>query len=425
MNKINCALATLVLGIAANGSPADAQSLGINRGSTLDSGVARLRVTQSTGTAENAGGTIVAPGIVLNNEGSVEFGYDSNPDELYINPRSALYSLASAGSSLAFVRPAGATVVLVRGSSYNLSDSDTRRFRGDVGAAVDSVHRLGGGFEVAFGGYFLYDTVRLVESEQGGGYAKLAFNSANLEAYARVREQAIKYLGDVPFPETFAAASLPFAANSAFNVRRTEETAGVLRKFSPSFAVFADIGAAQLDYFDQPMPSALDREASEYWGVSGIRLTSGDKTFTADLGYRYNRREFRNHVNGSAANSFPEIRLAWLPTTDFSVTFDVQRLFVEPVTTFGLVGDETTYGVTVNYQLTPAVDFAFKAHDRRTVEIGDTAVFREKLVGLLTTYRINDKFQLYGTVQHKRVDEETSHAQFDRTYGGVGLKMKF
>jgi len=395
------------------------------RASNLDAGANAAKVQVPSGDLSSYG-TVIAPGVVWSKEATFEAGYDSNPDELFVQNRATAYGRVGGNSSLAFVRPdgSGATVISLRGTYLSLSDTDFAHNRGDADFAIDNSYALGKGVDFSFGGYFLYDALHLVESEQGGGYAKLAFTSKNFDAYARVRHQEIQYEGPVPQAQLFDPATLVFAANRNYDVRRTEETAGFIAYANTSLGFFADTGASQLDYFNQVNPSVLDRTADEYWVVGGVRFAV-DKYFKADVGYRYNERDFQKASLSDYSNSYPDAHLVWFAARDLTISFDVTRILVEPITTFALAGDERTFDLRVRYQVNPKLSLIVDAHDRRTAQIGDTALYYEKAVSLFANYDYTDKIHFYGVAAQKHVEESFSGGQYDRTQLGLGTRVQF
>jgi hypothetical protein len=112
-----------------------------------------------------------------------------------------------------------------------------------------------------------------------------------------------------------------------------------------------------------------------------------------------------------------------MPTLAF--VGEIDRGFVEPVSTLAVVGDKIHYGASVQYKIRDDVELAAALRHDLIQQIGDEFDYHETELSLSMTYQWNEKVAVYGLVAQEHTEEETTGQSYDRLQVGAGTKIKF
>lgn len=313
----------------------------------------------------------------------------------------------------------------MRGSFVQYADDVARsESRYDASIVVDNAYRIGNGIKWTFGGYYLRDELRLNQSNNAGGYTQFSYNGTNSEAFLRLRSEQVAYIDNDVTTAGLPSGLIPFARNGEFSVRRTEATVGGMVGITQRIGMFAELGSAVLDYFDQKQSGTVDRDASEITALAGLRVTLAPDA-RLDVGYRVSRRDFDDGAQNFHSTGFLDAKLVWAALTNLTVIADVDRALVEPVSLFALAGEQTTYGIRLVYTPVDKVELGLFGRYRVTEEIGEAAKYNEVAGGASASYALTDKSTAYAVVDVKHVEEDVAKTDFDRVRFGVGVRSQF
>jgi hypothetical protein len=392
-------------------------------GASLTESRERVKSGRASSQASRLGQEI-APGIVVATNLGLEAGYDSNPDELFSNASVTPFGLLDGSMVLAFISARGVTTFGVRGSLLEYSNDILNESRWDASFVIDNSYRLREGLQSNFGAYYLRDEIRLIPSDNIGGYSELRYESPKLEMYLRSSAEQIEYLGPIPFERSVPVALLPVVRNGEFNVRRLESSAGFLFGRDQRVGAYAQVGSADLEYIDQRIESLIDRDAWEIWGIAGLRINLSQQ-MRLDIGYRHNHRDIDDARVPEHSNGFLDAKLVWSPLANFGIVADIDRVLVEPVTANALVGEQTSYALRSVYRPTERWEVSAFGRFRELKQIGDQFRYEERSVGAATGYGVAPNMEVYGIVDLKSVRENSTSSEYDRIRVGVGTRLKY
>ncbi len=402
---------------------ASAQSGNRLRGSTLGDGQKRLGVgTVQPGLSQL--GYVLADGLFFLPTASFETGANTNPDELFSGAQASPYGLANASGVLGYITDKGATTLALRSTLLQYDEDIVNNSRWDAGLAIDNAYAIMPGTVATFGAYYLRDELNLVPSDNTGGYGQLAYKDEGLETFARLKADQIGYRGGVLNEDDIPSFFLPLVQNEQFNVQRVEGATGFIIGPSARVGVYGELGGANLDYYSQNAENVLDRDATEFWAVAGLRFNL-HKTLTLDAGWRFNVRDIEDRFTKDHSSDFFDGRLTWSPSETLQFVAEIDRTLVEPVTTFALVGDKTRYALGASYK--PAAEWDVSASLRYEVldQIGDVQEYEETGGSLAVGYQFNERTVIYGLVDYEHTEEQFSGEDYDRVQVGAGTKVQF
>ncbi len=382
----------------------------------------RLKVVRPRYDGLASMGYVVGDNFVISPTLRVEGGYDSNFDEMFDGKESG-YGLVDGSLSFGYVKPGAAVVLAVKGSYADYPGLD-RRSRWDAGAVLDAYYAVNPNLEFSGGALFLHDAVKYTISETAAGYVQIDFQDATTQAFSKSIVTQTNYLSEAVIPPGTSAALVPFLANSEYDVRRMEQTAGVLYGRNQMVAPFVQGGYAWIDYLDQKVKSQLDRDAQEYWVVAGARVTFAP-TLQADIGYRFNHRDLADKRVTDYTSTSLDVSLKWMPTSFYRVVFQYDRKLGEPTAAKSLLTDITTYSLTTQYKPTANTLITLVSSLKRWREIGEDLFYEEKKLAVEASYDYTNKTQFYVTGLVENVREMFTDQEFTRYRIGAGVRMRF
>ena len=107
------------------------------------------------------------------------------------------------------------------------------------------------------------------------------------------------------------------------------------------------------------------------------------------------------------------------------VSCSIERTLGEPSTELSVVGDTTSYSVTVSYQATKKFSLAATGQYERIEEIGDTYLFRERSLDFKVKYTPREDVELFANLYGKKVNEDFTGDDYDQVQIGVGGAISF
>jgi hypothetical protein len=416
--------AALICGFCACSTASLAQQVSTRfQGATLDDGSKKLGVGSAKSDMSALGYTI-APGVIFSPTGTVETGYNSNPDEFFSGAQGTPYGLVNTGAVFGFLNSAGVTTVTLRGTSLQYDGDIANNSRWDAGAAIDNAYAIGRGTVATFGAYYLRDEISFVPSDNEGGYGQLAYKDQGFETFARLKIDQIGYLGSVPGSGSIDPVTLLLLQPSQFNVQRVEGVSGFIFGPQERIGFYGELGGANLDYYTQGVENLLDRDATEFWAISGFRLNL-HPSLTLDTGWRVNVRQIENFGASDPTSNFFDGRLTWTPFDKLRFVAEVDRGFVEPVSALAVAGDRTHYGASVVYQARPDVQLGANVRHDRIEQIGDVFEYHETELSLSVNYQWSEKIAIYGLIANEFVEEQSTGQDYNKLHIGAGTKVQF
>jgi len=398
------------------------QTGGRFQGSTVDENAKKLEV--GTPQRDLSGlGYQIAPNVVFQPTLTMESGYNTNPDEFFNDAEGSPYGLANATGVFGFLRDTGATTLTLRGTALQYDGDVQESKRWDAGLALDNAYAIAPGTLATFGGYYLRDEIALVPSNNAGGYGQLAYTQTGFETFGRIKLDQIDYLGSVT-NENATPTELLLLQPSQFNMRRTEGVSGFIFGPKARIGVYSELGGANLDYRDQNVETILDRDATEVWAIGGLRFNL-HPSLALDAGWRLNMRQVDDRQVDDQTTSFFDGRLTWTPLEALQIVLEVNRTFVEPLSTLAVVSDKIHYGASAYYRIGPGLDFSAALRHDQIDQIGDIFDYHETELSASLAYQWSARTTLYGLVVGEHGEEQSTGQTYDKLQVGGGARLKF
>ena len=413
-----CAFALLAL------SPASlsAQQARRFQGGSIDDNAKKLGIGEPQTNVSGLGHNI-APGVYFLPTLTLETGYNSNPDEFFVDYEGSPYGLANATGVFGFLKDNGATTLTLRGTLLQYSDDITDPGRWDAGLALDNAYSIAPNTIASFGAYYLRDEISLVASDNEGAYGQLAYKQPDFETFGRLKIEQIGYLGDVattPATPVVVLLSQP----SQFDVQRAEGVSGFIFGPQQRIGFYSEIGGANLDYYSQNTERFLDRDATEFWAISGFRFNL-HPSLVVDTGWRFNVRQTEDKFVEERDSNYFDGRLIWTPSQTVRFVAEIDRQFVEPVSGLALMGDKIHYGAAIAYVMRPGFEIGGALRYDQIDQIGDVFEYDETEISLSLSYQWSEKVAVYGLIGNEHVEELATGLSYDKFNIGAGAKIRF
>jgi hypothetical protein len=399
------------------------QSLARFQGAKLDESSKKLGIGKPKSDLSGLGYTI-APGVLFQPSLTMESGYNSNPDELFIGGEGSPYGLTNATGVFGFIKETGATTLTLRGTFLQYDGDIEDSSRWDSGVALDNAYAVGPGMIATFGAYYLRDEISFVASDNEGAYGQLAYKEAEFETFARLKADQIGYLGSVAGPSGADPLDVLFLQPSQFNVQRIEGVTGFIFRPQGRIGFYTELGGANLNYYTQNVENLLDRDATEFWAITGFRFNL-HPTVVLDTGWRFNVRQTDDRRVHEQSSNYFDGRLIWTPVETLRFTAEIDRSFVEPVSALAVVGDKIHYGASVFYLARPGLETGVALRHDQIDQIGDSFDYHETEISFSMSYQWSEKTVVYGLVGNEFVEEQTTGLDYNKLYVGAGARIKF
>ncbi len=362
-------------------------------------------------------GHVIADGIVVTGSLQAEGGKDTNPDRLFGGDGSA-FGRTDGGLTLGIVKGKSATTFSLKGGYLNYADL-SRDDRYDAGASVDTFYQLAPGHELTAGAFYLRDEISFTKTEVVGSYAEYAYADENAEAFAQSRYSNVRYInGDN------AGQLVPFFQNSAFDVQKVQQQAGLLvgRQNPIAAYVRGEIGA--VDYTDQRAETVIDRDGIDLWGVAGLRFTFSP-WLRLEAGVRGNYRDLEDAQIHDVARGGFDGAITWAPSARLRTRLAIERRIDEASTPFAVVADALEYSGELVWRPTLQAQLSLRASQEKSEEIGQALTFVERTIAGEATYDFTQGIQVYLAAEYERTSIEETEAEYDRFRIGAGTRIQF
>lgn len=366
-------------------------------------------------------GYTVAPGIIVTPSGYAEIGHDSNPDESFDEIGSP-YQEAGASLVVTAIGSRAAGNVRASGSWLQLHDEMLREDRWQASLEANGVYSLAPGLSVSAGALLSQDETDFFKTRAKGAYTEVNYVDERITSFVRGNVIEVRYLNDPEIPDAAPDPLKPLFLRENFDVRSTGVTAGVLLGNNFWLAPYVEVGAANLDYFDQKDESQVDRDAEDYHAKGGVRVTFSP-VLQADFGLRWNRRDLEDTRFSEFDSSYFDFALRWTPWTYFSLTASIDRTIEEPSGLLSVLADTKTYGLRANYRPKDRTNLSIWGEYKEIDELGEDLEYHAKRGGAELSYDLSASTQLYAGALIEYVEEDVSDADYRRLRVGAGARV--
>jgi hypothetical protein len=401
-------------------SPANAQAPGNVLQKPLEQGTEQLK-GKSASELSGVTGYTVAPGIIVTPSGYAEVGHDSNPDESFDQIGSP-YQEVGTTLSVTAIGSRAAGNVRASGSWLQLHDEMLREDRWKAAIEANGVYSIAPGLSVSAGALLSQDETEFFKNRVKGAYAEINYSDRWITSFMRANAIEVRYLNDPEIPDSADDSLKPLFLRENLDVRSTGVTAGLLLGNNYWLAPYVEVGAANLDYFNQKDESLVDRDADDFHAKGGVRVTFSP-ALQADFGMRWNRRDLEDARFSDFQSSYFDFALRWTPWRYFSLTANIDRTIEEPSGLRGVLADTKTYGLRANYKPTDRIRLSVWGEYKDIEELGETLEYDARRGGAELSYDLTRSIQLYAGALIEYVEEEVSDADYNRLRVGAGARV--
>jgi hypothetical protein len=188
--------------------------------------------------------------------------------------------------------------------------------------------------------------------------------------------------------------------------------------------IFVRGAYANVNYTDQTDEAMIDRDADDYWGVAGLRITFSP-WLRADVGLRGNRRDLEDPTIASVTTTGFDGALTWAPTAWFQLKLTAERYLGEPSAALSRVADTHEYAAQLQYMPIARATLSMRAAYREYDEIGSGLTFEEHTIVSDLSYDLTQGVQLYLAALYERTAIEQTEAEYERFRIGAGTRVRF
>jgi opacity protein-like surface antigen len=352
-----------------------------------------------------------------------EAGIDTNHDNSFSEDGSGFVKL-EAGMKATLERAKEYYALTLRGRFIDLMqlDDDTQH-RTDLKVGLDTRWTLSPTETLSVGSYFLRDLISPARADIAHSYAEYAIRTDDYR-FKLLGKNHTEHNFDTTAQGTDTFDDYVISRPKAFDYSRSDAQVNVLaftRNMLQPFAIY-DFG--HIDFYNQVAGASIDRDATEHFAVAGVRLQL-NKNFRVDVGYRYNFRDFEDATITRDTNGYIDVNLFWQPLDNLRFTAVIERFFDESTSSFGVVDDVKSYGVTFDWKFEPRWRLAGTTYLDDERALGDVVNYRKITSTLSLTYDVNSHLEVFASGLTKWVDERISDESYDRFKIGTGARLKF
>jgi Putative beta-barrel porin 2 len=348
-------------------------------------------------------------------------GYDTNPDNLEVHTGSR-FEKTEAGLTATSKSDGDVYTASVTTRQYEFQDL-TDDFRWDLYVKANATLDISTTQTLKMGASYLRDYIPLNKADVFRGYLDYYV----VEDDYQVRMQAksgteINFGNDVQGmlnKDIFDVTKGP-----AYDYSKSEGQIAVLLMPKSWWQPFATYNFSYTDYFHQVADPILNRTAPEHFAIAGLRFKP-DQAFRIDAGARVNNRRFDDLDIPSLTTWAFDGNFSWKPTATFELTGVIERQLKETTSSFGLVDDVQTYGLTADWRPADRWRLDASAYYDHFVPIGDKFVYDKYTATAGAAYAASDHLELFASGLAKLVQEQTDSKQYTRYKIGAGARIKF
>ena len=380
------------------------------------------RAEQATQKTQDGGPFTSGTGFQFRPYIEAEGGYDSNPDNLFNQDESSFLKVEG-GFKAIYETSREYYRLDVKGRYIRFEDLDEDiRDRNDFKAALETSYILSSTETLSTGSYFLRDFISLARADIYHSYAEYALRQDNWRINLQGKTHVESNDDDAGAGD--GTDDFNVSRGKAFDFARTDGQVNVLTFTQQWLQPFAILDYANIDYYNQISGASIDRSATEFYGIAGVRIQTA-KNFRIDVGYRYNNRDIEDQIFGREVNGYFDINAFWKPIDTLRFTGIIERHFDEPGSSFGIVEDVKTYGVTFDWDLAEKWRLTGTGYYDREDVVGEDRLDKKFTSTLALSYYPNDNTELFLSGLAKWVEEEFSGDSYDRYKIGAGARLKF
>jgi hypothetical protein len=347
-------------------------------------------------------------------------GHDSNVDMNKAAGSGTSFGMVDLGAAVVVGGESSQTTAIARGS-FARHNMEFRPERWDGGFLVDHYMKMSGGWKVHLGGFLERNEIEIDRPMYAGAYAQVAKNGQSEDAFVRLRSMQTQFGNPISTPLSPGFLS---DVDASFTNTRSEVSAGMLLLKDRALAPFFELSAARIQFSNQIDTAVLNRNANEFYGIAGVRITLGPKLHI-DLGGRVNNRDLDDQRAASHTGAFFDGKIVWSPTDRIDVEVNVDRKNTEAMTANALFTERTAADVQVTAKLNEKVKARVEVGMAKLDQIGLNKNFEERYVEGRIGYQINKRIELFSMAKAEEIKDSTTGDVIDRVRVGAGVKVGF
>jgi Putative beta-barrel porin 2 len=353
-------------------------------------------------------------------------GYDSNLDLSKSKGAGTSFGMVDVGVASVVTRENSETTAIARGSfahhrAVENHDMELRSDRWDGGFLVDHYMKLSERWKAHVGAFIERNEIELDRPTTAGIYSQLATNGKTEDAFIRLRSLQTQFGNPV---ETVVNGGFLSEINSSFNNTKTEAAVGMLVLKDRALAPFFEVSAARIDFPNQINTAVLNKNATEFYGIAGVRITLNPKLHI-DLGGRVNNRELDDTRVSHHTGAFFDGKVVWAPTDMIDVEINVERKNAEAISGGALFTERTSADLQITAKLNEKVKARVEVGVVRSEQIGLNKHFDERYVEGRIGYQVNKRIELFTTAKAEAIKDSETADVSERVRVGAGVKVGF
>jgi hypothetical protein len=346
-----------------------------------------------------------------------ELGFDTNPDQTS-NPKSTAFSKSGVGFGLGSVSKEMVANVSANGSWVDYFDDPNRPTRLAGAAQANLTYLIQPGWTVTGAGAAAHDSQSFNRSETAGASLETAYRTDSAMTFLKGRFNEVRYLNANDPSNTTA----PILLTPEFNYDRSEVNWGGIYGTQYWLSPYAEVSNARVKYTDQPAKALVDRDASDNYIKTGMRVTLSPSLYT-DLGWRWNWRNLTDaKLREFASNSF-DGAATWRPSPFFALTASAQRTIGEATMDHALLSDIRSYEIKVSYLPFAGVTVSVAGVWQDVSQIGSNIAYRSDALDGAIAYDYSTHLQLYTSVHYEYFSTDWRDTEYDRFRILAGMRI--
>lgn len=399
--------------------------LGPTSPSAADDEEQRAAAASATSSPSGAGTTVQWGDFTVKSDPYIETeaGSDSNPDNSFSEDGSGVVKM-EAGIRTTFERQNEFYAFSLKGRYLDFRDLEEDPDRHDLKAAFEAQYKLSDTSTLNAGSYYLRDMISVAKADIYHSYVDYGLRTDTYRIKLLGKNHTEHNLNDDIRANGQSFDDFLVSRASSFDYARSDGQVSALT-FTQSVIqpyIIADFG--QIDYYNQDGRASINRDATEAYGIAGLRFQL-NKDFRVDTGYRLNNRQFQDRTTADKTTDFLDLNVFWQPRADLKFNGVVERYFDESTSSRGLVDDVKSYGLTVDWDITPRTRFFGTTYYDQETAIGDSLVYDKITSTVALTHDYSEHVELFVSGLAKWVDETVSEDHFERYKLGSGVRLKF
>lgn len=351
-----------------------------------------------------------------------ETGVDTNPDNSF-DPDGSTFIKVESGMKATLERAKEYYALALKGRFIDFMQLEEDQQRSDFKAAIDTRFTLNSNETVSAGSYYLHDLISLARADIFHSYMEYALRTDDYRVrFLGKNHTELNLVNDQQGTEDFD--DFIVSRSKAFDYSRSDAQVNVLTFTRFMLQPFMIYDFGHIDFTNQFAGASIDRDATEHFGIAGIRFQLS-RDFRVDVGYRHNFRDFGDATFTKTDNGFIDVNVFWQPSKDLRITGVIERYFDEATSSFGLVDDVKSYGMTFDWNFEPQWRLAGTVYFDDETPVGDTLHYHKLTTTMSLSYDVNDHLELFVSGLGKWVEEQVADESYQRFKIGSGARIRF